>query len=200
MAPAALQSDPAVNIPGLASSYLASESCNTVYAQIIPCSFKLPFLPKTLIIMVAVGSGIAPFRGFLHERARQAATGRNIGRMVLFSGCRHPEVDQLHGDEIGELTEGSLKGKLEVFTALSRLSEEKIYVQHLVKQESNLVMRLLLNDDGAIYICGSVTMAKSVQDVVVERVAEARGWTAGEAETWRKEMKRAKLWHEDIWG
>ncbi|KAF2183720.1 hypothetical protein K469DRAFT_689852 [Zopfia rhizophila CBS 207.26] len=214
VAPTPLSSNTAITIPGLTSTYLSSlrastsssesvsaplEAAASLYAQVLPSTFKPPVLSKTPLIMVAAGTGIAPFRGFLYDRARLASTGKPIGRMLLFFGCRHPDVDYLYQDELQNLHSGPLKDKLELVTAFER-EEERKYVQDKLEEKGGEVMRLLLEEDAAFYVCGSVSMAKGVERVVAENVGKRRGWDEKEVEAWRRERRRAKRWHEDVWG
>ena len=62
-------------------------------------NFKLPSDPSKPIIMVGPGSGVAPFRGFVQERAYQASQGQKVGKTMLFYGCRKPDEDWLYKDE-----------------------------------------------------------------------------------------------------
>ena len=62
-------------------------------------NFKLPSDPSKPIIMVGPGSGVAPFRGFIQERAEQAKRGDDVGETVLFYGCRRKDEDWLYKDE-----------------------------------------------------------------------------------------------------
>ena len=62
-------------------------------------NFKLPSDPSKPIIMVGPGSGVAPFRGFVQERAAQAKAGEKVGQTVLFYGCRKSTEDYLYKEE-----------------------------------------------------------------------------------------------------
>ncbi|PSN64870.1 riboflavin synthase domain-like protein [Corynespora cassiicola Philippines] len=198
--PTKLTRNPELSIPGLASTYLASEACQSVHAQIIPSTFRLPMNHKTPIVMVAAGTGIAPFRGFVQERARVASTGRPVGRMLLFFGCQSPEVDFLYKDELEKFASGSLKGLLEIITAFSRVNARKQYVQHKMRECHEKLTKMLLDEEAAYYVCGSAIMAKDVEKVAKELVGTQEGWNETEVEKWRMNRKQNKLWFEDVWG
>jgi cytochrome P450/NADPH-cytochrome P450 reductase len=96
-------------------------------------AFHLPEDPSVPIVMFCAGSGLAPMRGFVQERAEQKKAGRNVGKMLLYVGCRNPREDFLYGDaEVKEWTEA---GVVDVRPAFSRASEESVgckYVQECV--------------------------------------------------------------------
>ena len=62
-------------------------------------NFKLPSDPAKPIIMVGPGSGVAPFRGFVQERAMQAKNGENVGKTILFFGCRKEKEDFIYKEQ-----------------------------------------------------------------------------------------------------
>ena len=84
--------------------------------------------------MIAAGTGIAPFRGFILEQERLKSVGKPIGQMLLFFGCRKPEEDYLYRDEIAQAV-ASLGCDLTVITAFSRYEKSsKMYVQDRVAE------------------------------------------------------------------
>ncbi|KIJ52146.1 hypothetical protein M422DRAFT_157137, partial [Sphaerobolus stellatus SS14] len=62
-------------------------------------TFHLPEDPSVPVVMFAAGSGIVPMRGFVQQRVEQAKSGRNVGKMVLFYGCRSSEQDFLYVED-----------------------------------------------------------------------------------------------------
>lgn len=92
--------------------------------------FRLPNDVVTPIVLFCAGSGIAPMRGFIQERALQKRSGREVGKMLLFFGCRTPKDDYLYSDT--DLKEWTGLGAVDVRPAFSRSlqdSEGCKYVQ-----------------------------------------------------------------------
>lgn len=118
---------------GVASTYLSNlKAGDRVQVAVRPSNtlFHMPEDPSVPIVMFASGTGIAPMRGFMQERAIQKAAGREVGRCILFYGCRAPDVDFLYSD--AELKEWTEKGVVDVRPAFSRAScasEDCKYVQ-----------------------------------------------------------------------
>lgn len=119
-------------------------SCLSIFLR--SSTFKLP--PDEFpIIMIAAGTGVAPFRAFIRDRAY-----RSVANNYLFFGCRYSEKDFYLKDEWKPLIEKNL---LTVFTAFSREDPNcKVYVQHIVWQERTLVQKLFLEQNGSILIAG----------------------------------------------
>ena len=118
---------------GVASTFLANlRPGNQVQLAIRPSSaaFHSPRDPKTPIVMFCAGTGLAPMRGFIQERALQKAAGQEVGKMTLFFGCRRPSEDYLYSST--DLKEWIDAGVVDVRPAFSRASEESLgckYVQ-----------------------------------------------------------------------
>lgn len=220
--PTPLTSNPPVTIPGLTSTYLStvhplslaiadtsSITPSLLTCQIRPSKFKLPASPATPIIMVAAGTGVAPFRAFIQQRARIASNSTNpVGEAILFFGCQNHNTDFLYQDELESIRNNAhvhAKMDLDIITAFSRPhdSQKKMYVQHRVAEHSKRLAELLLEQDAALYICGAVTMAKAVGQEVEKAVLQAKKeaeWDAERYASWRTERKKARRWCEDVWG
>jgi NADPH-ferrihemoprotein reductase len=168
-----------------------------LYAHIRTSKFRLPTVPKHPIIMIASGSGIAPFRGFLAERARIAAIGREVGKSFLFFGCRSSD-DFLYRDELQELQHRNKD--IEVVTAFSRATKRKYYVQDQLEERDEEVVRLLLDQNAYIYICGSASMARDVTARLGGCLKRRQGWSETELREWSESIKKAHRWQEDVWG
>ncbi|MCJ1391072.1 hypothetical protein MMC18_003933 [Xylographa bjoerkii] len=169
-----------------------------VFAQIRRSKFKLPLIASHPIVMIAAGTGIAPFRGFLQERARLQSMGRDVGKMMLFFGCRRSEEDYLYRKELDEMNR-SFNGKLEIVTAFSREQESKIYVQDRVEEHAQKVVEML-QTDAILYICGAAAMAREVSKKVGEAMKHSNRWDDGQLKAWCERAKRIKRWQEDVWG
>lgn len=171
-----------------------------LYVHIKRSTFKLPPNPATPIIMVGAGTGIAPFRGFMQERARLRELGKFVGKMMLFFGCRDDTSDYLYRDEWRDYEE-RLGDSFVMVPAFSRLpGQEKTYVQDALVQQTATVMPLVLQQDAAFYICGSSFMAREVRARLIDLLAEASGRSRDDADTMVVgKMKKAGLYHEDVW-
>jgi NADPH-ferrihemoprotein reductase len=160
-------------------------------------TFKLPPNPKRPIILIAAGTGIAPFRAFIQERAAMSTIGSmTFGPMLFLFGCRGPR-EFLYESEFRAAQE-SLPG-LEIHAAFSRHGETKQYVQDKFYTLRKRVTELL-EDGAALYICGSADMAREVREVLTKIVAEGFGWDDSKAEKYISgDMKREKRLQEDVW-
>ncbi|KAI4183678.1 MAG: hypothetical protein L6R41_005262 [Letrouitia leprolyta] len=161
-------------------------------------NFKLPSDPAKPIIMVGPGSGVAPFRGFVQERAAQAKAGQKVGKTVLFYGCRKPSEDFLYKDE-WETYKEALGDSFELFTAFSRETSQKVYVQQRLAEQASLVNGLL-QQKGNFYVCGDASnMAREVSAMLGQIVAEQRGLSPEKGEEIVKSMRSSNQYQEDVW-
>ncbi|KAH8111193.1 cytochrome P450 oxidoreductase OrdA-like protein [Phellopilus nigrolimitatus] len=135
-------------------------------------AFHLPNDPSVPLGLFCAGSGLAPFRGFIQERAAQARAGREVGRTVLFFGCRAPDEDFLYGD--AELAEWKAAGVVEVRPAFSRkadASEGCKYVQHRIWHDRQ-VIKELYRAKAKFFTCGSRKAANGVKQVCIDIMKE----------------------------
>jgi len=162
-------------------------------------NFKLPSDPSKPVIMVGPGSGVAPFRGFIQERAEQARRGDSVGETVLFYGCRKKSEDWLYKEE-WESYKSALGDKLTIFNAFSREdAKQKHYVQHDVEANGKLVNDLLLKKAN-FYVCGDAAhMAREVNDVLAQVIEKERGVPKEKAEQIVKSMRSSGVYQEDVW-
>ncbi|KAJ6620763.1 hypothetical protein B0H10DRAFT_2163406 [Mycena sp. CBHHK59/15] len=177
-------------------------------------TFRLPTNPKSPVIMIGPGTGVAPFRGFVQERVALARRSlekngpdalADWGRISLFYGCRKSTEDFLYKDEWSTYSE-ELKGKFSMHYAFSReppykADGSKIYVQDLLWDDREHVADAIINGKGYIYICGDAkSMSKAVEEVLAKILGEAKGGSAeveGAAEVkLLKERSRLML---DVW-
>lgn len=174
---------------GVASNYLASATPGTKISVMVRPSnsnFHLPSDSNHPIIMVGAGSGIAPFRGFIQERAAQVFFGgKSVGKALLFFGCHSADTDYLYKEE---LTNWSKAGVVDVYTAFSQ-SKTK-YVQDAIWENREQVMELL-NKGARIYVCGDgKRMAPAVRDTFLRIYQEFAGVTSQDAEKWLHTLER----------
>jgi len=126
-------------------------------------SFRLPKRKTTPVIMLGAGTGIAPFRAFVREFM---AEHEKRSKTLLFFGCTKQDEDFVYRDELHEALETQPPSLKELVTAFSREQQQKVYVQHRLKERSEEVGKLLA--DGAyVYVCGTVAMGKAVREELV---------------------------------
>ena len=163
---------------GLATGFLADDTRPgqrniPIYVQESK-SFRLPQDGARDIIMIGPGTGIAPFRAFLEQRALDGATGRNW----LYFGEQHRATDFFYEDEFTAMQQAGRLHRLDL--AFSRDQAEKIYVQHRLKENARELWSWL--QGGAyLYVCGDAhRMAKDVHQAIID-IAQQHGGLSPEA-------------------
>jgi cytochrome P450/NADPH-cytochrome P450 reductase len=181
---------------GVASSYLAAATPGTRISVAVRPSqqhFHPPADPATPVILIGAGTGLAPFRGFLQERALQARAGRTVGRALLFFGCDHPDVDYLYREE---LAAWQAAGIVEVRPAFTYAPQEGVkFVQDRVWQDRAEIAALFAAG-AVVFLCGDgLHMAPAVRETLMRIYGEAKGVTDGEAlrEVERIERERGRF-------
>jgi ferredoxin-NADP reductase len=152
---------------GTASGYLTQERAEPTGPLAVDvvraARFRLPEDGSRPIVMFAGGTGIAPFRAFLHARVREAGAGENW----LFVGAR-TERELFYRDELEQL---AADGELELRVALSRAAEGSARVPEVMEREANAtaLWRLLRRESeggagACVYVCGRAAFAAAVVD------------------------------------
>jgi sulfite reductase (NADPH) flavoprotein alpha-component len=181
---------------GVASNFL-TETLRTrqkagVFVHKSP-GFRLPASGDTPVIMVGPGTGIAPFRAFLEDRAATGAKGKNW----LFFGDQRKEFDFLYKNEIENYQRNGVLTMLD--TAFSRDQKEKVYVQHKMTENAKQMWDWL--EQGAhFYVCGDARrMALDVDHALHAIVADQGKMSADAAKEYVKALSKAKRYQRDVY-
>jgi sulfite reductase (NADPH) flavoprotein alpha-component len=180
---------------GVASSYLADRSAGGTVPVFVHTAkhFRLPEDAATDVVMVGPGTGVAPFRAFLQERAATGGSGRNW----LFFGEQRRASDFLYEEELMEWQRRGVLSGLDL--AFSRDQAEKVYVQHRMRERSAELYAWL--EGGAyFYVCGDAErMAKDVEAELVAVVCRESGRSEEAALEYVKALKDAKRYRKDVY-
>ncbi|KAH8552629.1 hypothetical protein BGW37DRAFT_291424 [Umbelopsis sp. PMI_123] len=137
----------------------------SVTVSIKPSVMKLPPLDTQPVIMAGLGTGMAPFRAFIQERAVLKASGVKVGPMMLYFGSRNRRNEYLYGEELEAYhAEGLLT---HMGLAFSRDQKQKVYIQHKMQEDSRQLYEYLINEQAHFYLCGPTWPVPDVKDAVV---------------------------------
>ena len=155
--------------------------------------FRLPADAASPVIMVGPGTGIAPFRAFLQERAAVAATGRNW----LFFGDRNAATDFLYRDELEAMQQAGRLSRLE--TAFSRDGDRKVYVQDRMRDAAGELWQWL-QEGASFYVCGDAKrMALDVDRTLHEIVADQGGYSPAAAKEYVEHLSKTGRYQRDVY-
>lgn len=186
---------------GVASNYLSNlHEGDHIHVNVKQShqSFHLPLdNAATPLIMVCAGTGIAPFRGFVQERALQIEAGRKLAPALLFFGCQKPGQDDLHADE---LSDWASKGAVNVRYAYSREPESSNgakYVQDRFWADREDVLDFF-RSGAKVFMCGSGKVADGVKDASMKMYMhasekEGKPKTEEEAEKWFNALRNERF-------
>lgn len=199
---------------GLATTALASRceaftsNCSPAAVLVMPRQsdansyFRPPSSLSQSYVMVGPGTGVAPFRGFLRERAAQlervSVDIEKVGSTMLFFGCREAEKDYLYREDLEHLSEMGVLGTLDV--AFSRSGPSKIYVQDRI-QALGAAVAEMVQDGGSIFVCGdgggmAVGVDKALTAVLSEHCCDGN---EKDAKVMLKKMAAEHRYVRDIW-
>ena len=175
--------------------------------------FRLPDDPAWPVIMIAAGSGIAPFRGFWMRRWEQQQDGYDVGKTILYFGCRKKSMNLFKQE-----TEAASKNNASSLRWLMQCSDNKLmdferevalsrepghpkqYVQNLVKRDAAKIYDLWQKKGGYIYICGKIQMAEEVGNALIEILTHLGNMDKTTAADTLENMRKLYRYQEDIFG
>jgi sulfite reductase (NADPH) flavoprotein alpha-component len=181
---------------GVASTFLAERvepgDKLKVYVQAAH-GFGLPTDPNAPIVMIGPGTGVAPFRAFLQERAATKSSGRNW----LFFGHQRADCDFFYAEEFNAMKASRLLTRLSL--AWSRDGASKFYVQDRMREVGRDLWAWLA--DGAhVYVCGDAKrMAKDVERALVDIVTQFGARSTDESVAFITELKRNGRYQQDVY-
>lgn len=150
---------------GQATKYLVDAKVGTsITVSVKPSVMKLPEDPLAPVLMAGLGTGMAPFRAFIQERAVQHGKGMKVGPMALYFGSRSQFEEYLYGEELEAYHNSGLLTLLRC--AFSRDQPKKIYIQHKIDEDGKTVHEYLAKRPGQFYLCGPTWPCGDVQDAI----------------------------------
>ena len=181
---------------GVASTFLAGRAKSgdkiRVYVQKAQ-HFALPADPHVPIIMIGPGTGLAPFRAFLQERQVTRATGPNW----LYFGHQRSDYDFFYKNELVAMRSSGLLSRLTL--AWSRDGDEKIYVQHRMRDDGRDLWEWI-SRGAHIYVCGdALRMAKDVERALIDVVAQHGKRSLEDAARYVSDLKKNDRFQADVY-
>ncbi len=160
--------------------------------------FAPPADPTVPMILIGPGTGFAPLRGFIQERAMQAASGRDIAQSLLFFGCRHPDHDWFCRNDMEEWTD---RGVIKPFLAFSApASHPWKFVQDALWAEQEAVWAAI-RQGAHIFVCGDGKfMAPAVRDTLIRIQMQQVGDEYAQGSEWLEMMIAKGRFHQDVFG
>lgn len=134
---------------GVATSWLAGlQPGSRLSVEIVNGSMRLPLDPLLPVVLIGPGTGIAPFRSFVQERLRLNPKSNNT---LVFFGCRSATKDFYFAED---WKHAEREGNIKFVLAASRDQEDKVYVQHKLLEEAELVWQYIGEQRGIVYVSG----------------------------------------------
>jgi len=138
---------------------------------------KLPPDSRKPLILAGLGTGAAPFRAFLQHRAWEAAQGIPIGPIYYYFGSRHQSQEYLYGEELEAYIQAGVITKAGL--AFSRDGPKKVYIQHKIVEDGEVLAKSLLESDeeghggGVFYLCGPTWPVPDVYEALVNALVKS---------------------------
>lgn len=194
---------------GLCSGFLQSLVAGKGSARVFvrASTFRLPKSLASPVLLVGPGTGLAPMRALLQERQYLLDNNNNNnnsngqpGDCWLFFGCKHEQMDYIYREEIEAFQAKNILTGL--FTAFSRDSQRKVYVQHLMTEDAARGARfvqLLIDQGGSLYVCGATAMGADVMNAVVQLLKQHQQLTTEQATAMVKKLQEKGRYVQELW-
>eukprot|EP00053_Salpingoeca_punica_P017154 m.164227 g.164227 ORF g.164227 m.164227 type:complete len:343 (-) comp17130_c0_seq2:233-1261(-) len=154
-------------------------------------TFQLP-APTVPLVMIGPGTGVAPFRSIIEQRLAQQATDT-----VLFFGNRNRAADFLFGEEMQRYADA---GSLTLFTAFSRDQEQKVYVQHVMREQQALLWELIGRRKAVVLLAGNAKrMPIDVENALAFVFEHQGGMSAVDARAYLAAMTKEGRFQTETW-
>lgn len=186
---------------GVTGAYLSSLKPGNEVLVSVRGTNKFFHLPadatSTPIMLFGAGTGFAPFRGFIQERAEQLAAGRQLAPALMFMGCRSPSKDRLYGDEVDAWVKAGAVDVRYAFSHEPESSKDCRHVEERVLKDKEDVLRLW-RADAKLFTCGSPAvsegLARVAQEILIEGKAQkGEKITEEQAKDWFGKMRNERF-------
>ena len=166
-----------------------------------PSAFRAP-ITKAPVVLIGPGTGIAPFRAVLRERAA-ALKGNGasnapwgparVSSAILYFGCKRRDEDHLYREEMDQWD-------CQKHVAYSREQKHKVYVQDLMRKKNNseALASAIIDGGGSVYVCGGTSMGSAVMEAVKDAL-ELRLKDRAQAEKYVQSMHDGGRYVQELW-
>lgn len=171
---------------GVTSTYLASLKPGDDILVSVRATNKFFHLPANSdscpILMFGAGTGLAPFRGFIQERAIQLAAGRKLAPALMFMGCRSESTDRLYAEEMDAWAKAGAVDIRYAFSKDHKSSKGCKYVQNRILEDKEDVLRMWRNG-AKVFVCGGPEVSTGISNAAKLMLMEKREERFGEKMT-----------------
>ena len=149
------------------------------------------------MILAGLGTGAAPFRAFLQHRAHLLSQGKEIGALYYYFGSRHRSQEYLYGEEIEAFIFDKVITKAGL--AFSRDQKKKIYIQHKMLEDAELLIQLLHDQNGVFYLCGPTWPVPDVQETLVSALVKHKAMEPSAATDYLENLKEEERYVLEVY-
>lgn len=185
---------------GVCSTHIANKCNPSLRVFVRPSTFRLPSSLDTPVIMIGPGTGIAPMRALLQDRKYEFEAGKKKANMcnVLYFGCKKEELDYIYRDELEAYhQDGTLQNLYLAFSRQNR--SQKVYVQHLLKQNGASTYDLVHKQGGYVFVCGGVKMGHDVTETLKEIMVSEGSMSDEEAADYLSNLSSKGRFVQELW-